>query len=127
MRIFKQVVEYASLTTAAKHRDMATAQVSRAVAGLEVRLPNRLLHRTTRRIALTEAGERYLARCNKILMYVDEAEAEASDAHMNPSGKLRLHSLTSFGLRYLVPIISRYHDRHPSVEVDLTFSLHLPD
>lgn len=127
MRIFKQVVEYASFTTAAKHLDMATAQVSRAVSELEVRLRTRLLHRTTRRIALTEAGERYLARCNKILMYVDEAEAEASDAHMTASGKLRLHSLTSFGLRYLVPIIARYHDGHPSVEVDLTLSQHLPD
>ena len=108
MRVFVRVVEAGSFTAAAQHLNTTTAYASRAVSDLEAHLRTRLLNRTTRRIALTEAGERYLQRCEQILAYVDQAEAEAGDAHARPSGKLKVHSMTSFGQHYVVPMISRY-------------------
>ena len=81
MRVFVRVVEAGTFTGAAQYLNTTTAYASRAVSDLEARLRTRLLHRTTRRIALTQAGERYLQRCEQILAYVDQAEAEAGDAH----------------------------------------------
>jgi DNA-binding transcriptional LysR family regulator len=86
-----------------------------------------LLNRTTRRIALTEAGERYLQRCEQILAYVDQAEAEASDAHARPAGKLKVHAMAGIGQHYVVPLISRYKQRHPTVQIELTLAQRVPD
>lgn len=127
MRVFSRVVEAGSFTAAAQHLNTTTAYASRAVSDLEAHLRTRLLNRTTRRIALTEAGMRYLQRCEQILAYVDQAEAEAGDAHARPSGRLKVHSMTSFGLHYVVPLISRYRQRHPAVQIDLTLSQRIPD
>ena len=127
MRIFCRVVEGGSFTAAAQHFNATTGSMSRAVSDLEIHLRTRLLNRTTRRIAMTEAGERYLQRCLEILAYVDEAEAEASDAHARPSGRLKVHSVSGFGQHYVVPMISRYQQQYPTVQVDLTLAQRLPD
>lgn len=127
MRMFTRVVESGSFTAAAQHLNTTTAYASRAVSDLEAHLHTRLLNRTTRRIALTEAGERYLQRCQQILAYVDQAEAEASDAHARPSGKLRLHAVGSFGTHYIVPAVARYRQRYPDVSVDMTLAQRIPD
>jgi DNA-binding transcriptional LysR family regulator len=127
MRMFARVVEAGSFTAAAQHLHTTTAYASRAVSDLEAHLRTRLLNRTTRRIALTEAGERYLQRCEQILAYVDEAEAEAGDAHARPCGKLKVHAMTGFGQHCVVPAIGRYQQRYPDVHVDLTLSQRVPD
>lgn len=127
MRIFVRVAEEGSFTSAAQRIGITTAYASRSVAQLETHLRTRLLNRSTRRIALTQAGERYLARCEQILGCIDEAEAEAADAQVLPSGRLRVHSTTSFGQAYLVPAVVRYRTRYPSVGVELTLSQHVPD
>lgn len=127
MRVFARVVESGSFTAAAQHLNTTTAYASRAVSDLEAHLHTRLLNRTTRRIALTEAGERYLQRCQQILAYVEQAEAEASDAHARPSGKLRLHAVASFGTHYIVPAVGRYQRRYPDVSVDMTLAQRIPD
>jgi DNA-binding transcriptional LysR family regulator len=127
MRVFVRVVEAGSFTGAAQHLNTTTAYASRAVSDLEAHLRTRLLNRTTRRIALTEAGERYLQRCEQILAYVDQAEAEAGDAHARPSGKLKVHAMTSFGQHYVVPAVGRYQERYPDVHVELTLAQRMPD
>lgn len=127
MRAFVRVVESGSFTAAAQHLNTTTAYASRAVSDLEAHLHTRLLNRTTRRIALTEAGERYLQRCQQILAYVEEAEAEASDAHARPSGKLRLHVMASLGTHYIVPAVGRYRQRYPDVSVEMTLAQRIPD
>jgi len=127
MRVFVRVVEAGSFTGAAQYLNTTTAYASRAVSDLEAHLRTRLLNRTTRRIALTEAGERYLQRCEQILAYVDQAEAEASDAHARPSGKLKVHAMTSFGQHYVVPAVGRYQQRYPEVHVELTLAQRMPD
>lgn len=126
MRVWVRVVETGSFTAAARALDLSTAQVSRLVSELEQHLQARLLHRTTRRLALTEAGERYLQRCRQILTQIDEATAEARGAHLTPSGRLRLHSLTGLGL-HITPLIARYCELYPQVVIELTLSQRNPD
>lgn len=127
MRVFVQVVERGSFTAAAQALDLSTAQVSRLIADLEQHLQARLLQRTTRRLALTETGERYLERCRQILEQVDEADAEARGAHQTPSGRLRVHTMTGLGLQHVTPLIARYAEHHPQVVVELTLAQRTPD
>ncbi|KHL74101.1 LysR family transcriptional regulator, partial [Pseudomonas putida] len=127
MRAFSCVAQLGSFTAAAAQLDTTTANVSRAVSNLEAHLQTRLLNRTTRRIALTEAGKRYLMRCEQILTYVEEAEAEASDAHARPAGQLKVHSMTGVGQHFVVDAIARYRESHPDVTFDLTMANRVPD
>ncbi|WP_394559436.1 LysR family transcriptional regulator [Aquipseudomonas alcaligenes] len=127
MRIFVRVIDTGSFTAAAQAMDLSTAQVSRLVSELEQQLQTRLLHRTTRRLALTEAGERYLQRCRQILDEVDAAAAEARGAHLTPRGRLRVHSMTGLGLQHLTGLIARYSELFPDVVVDLALSQRTPD
>ncbi|MFC0397663.1 LysR family transcriptional regulator [Paraburkholderia rhizosphaerae] len=127
MKIFVEVAEAGSFTAAAQQLDTTTGYISRSVSELEAHLRTRLLNRTTRRIALTEAGERYLQRCLAILDSVSEAELEASDAHARPAGTLRVHSMSSIGQNYVVPAVAAFQERYPAVTVDLTLSQNVPD
>lgn len=127
MRVFMRVVETGSFTAAAQQMATTTAHVSRSISDLETHLRTRLLNRTTRRLALTEAGERYLLRCEQIVAYVDEAEAEARHAQARPAGTLRLHAMSSLAQHYLMSAIARYHEKYPDVFVDLTLSQRMPD
>jgi DNA-binding transcriptional LysR family regulator len=127
MRIFVNVVEAGSFTAAAKSTNITTPHVSRAISELEHHLRTRLLHRTTRKLALTEAGERYLQRCAQILDEIDKAEAEAGIAHSRPIGKLRIHAPTGFGQHYVVRSIGEYQQRYPEVQVQLTLGQRVPD
>ncbi|MGF6573629.1 DNA-binding transcriptional LysR family regulator [Paraburkholderia sp. GAS333] len=102
--------------------NLTTSQISRAISHLEAHLRTRLLNRTTRTLALTEAGERYLSHCHRILNEIDQAEAEASGAQINPAGTLRVHSTSGFGQHHVVRSLLRFRQRYPSVRVDLTFS-----
>lgn len=127
MRAFVCVAETGSFTAAAARLDLTTSYVSRAVAALETHLRTRLLHRTTRRIALTEAGQRYLRRCQQILGEIAEAEAEAGDAHALPAGNLRLHAMPGIGQHYLIPAAATYSEQFPEVSFDLTLNNRTPD
>ena len=127
MRAFTCVAEAGSFTAAAAQLDTTTANVSRAVSNLEAHLQTRLLNRTTRRIALTEAGKRYLLRCEQILAFVAEAEAEASDAHARPAGQLKVHTMSGIGQHFVIDAIARYRKSHPDVTFDLTLANRVPD
>lgn len=122
MRVFVRVVESGSFTAAAMSLDFTTAYTSRAISDLERRLRTRLLNRTTRRVAMTEAGERYFQHCVQILAHVEQAEAEAGKAHARPSGKLRVRGPVGFGQHYLIKAIGGYQRRYPDVKVQLTLA-----
>ena len=122
MRAFVCVAETGSFTAAAQRMSLTTSYVSRAVATLETHLRTRLLHRTTRRIALTEAGQRYLLRCEQILAYIDEAEAEAGEANAHPVGVLKVHAMTGIGQHYLIKAIAEYQQKHADVGFELTLA-----
>ncbi|MDD0842858.1 LysR family transcriptional regulator [Pseudomonas sp. Gutcm_11s] len=127
MRAFVCVAETGSFTAAAQRMSLTTSYVSRAVATLETHLRTRLLHRTTRRLALTEAGQRYLLRCEQILNYIDEAEAEAGEANAHPVGVLKVHAMTGIGQHYLIKAIAEYNKIYPDVSFDLTLANRSPD
>jgi DNA-binding transcriptional LysR family regulator len=127
MRMFVRVVEAGSFTKAAALASVTTPQMSRAITDLEARLHTRLLHRTTRHMSLTEAGERYLQHCEQILAHVDLAEAEAAGAGAQPTGKLRVHATTGFGAHHLAPLIALYNKRFPDVMIELVLAQRVPD
>jgi len=127
MRAFVAVADTGSFTNAAVQLDTTTANLSRAVSNLEEHLQTRLLHRTTRRVALTEAGKRYRLRCAEILAAVADAELEAGGANARPCGTLKVHAMTGIGMHYVIDAIARYRDVHPQVLFDLTLSNRMPD
>ncbi|WP_321938315.1 LysR family transcriptional regulator [Paraburkholderia sp. J8-2] len=127
MRVFVRIVEAGSFTAAAYSLDSTTGGMSRALSELEAHLRTRLLNRSTRRLALTPAGELYLKRCKQILADLGSAEEEASGAHERPAGALRLHSFASIGQQYVLPAISKYRALHPEVTIELTLSQRMAD
>ena len=126
MRVFAQVVDSGSFAAAAEVLKLSGAQVSRLIADLEQHLQTRLLQRTTRRLSLSESGERFLLRCRGILDDVRDASAEASGAHLNPRGHLRVHCMSGLGV-LITPLIARYCEVYPDVSIELTLSQHNPD
>jgi DNA-binding transcriptional LysR family regulator len=127
MRVFVRVAEAGSFTAGAEQSDVTTAQASRFISDLEVHLRTRLFNRTTRRIALTDAGNRYLRRSKVILALVDASEAEAGEARTSPAGVLRIHAPLSFGQIYVVPALTRYLEKYPLVRAEVTLSQRFPD
>lgn len=127
MRFFTAVAQSGSFTAAAQVLDTTTTNVSKAVSSLEARLQTRLINRTTRRLALTEAGLRYLQRCERILEDIREAEEEAGTARFKPTGRLKIHSMSAIGNHYVIDAIGKYRETHPSVLFDLTLTNRLPD
>ena len=121
MRIFARVAETGSFSAAGELMNCSTGSVSRAVSTLEDQLQARLLQRTTRKVSLTEPGERYYRKCKKILADLDEAEAEAGVAHTFARGTLRIHCVTDLGLGPVTNSIIEYRKRFPAVSVQLKF------
>ncbi|CAH0138050.1 LysR family transcriptional regulator [Pseudomonas brassicacearum] len=127
MRFFIAVAQNGSFTAAAQSLDTTTTNVSKAITALEARLHTRLINRTTRRLALTEAGMRYLERCEKIIDDLRDADEEAGTAQTLPVGRLKIHTMSAIGNHYVIAAIARYREIHPRVMFDLTLSNRIPD
>ena len=127
MRVFAAVVDAGSFVKAADAVGMSKAAASRYVADLEGRLGVRLLHRTTRRISLTDEGQLFYGRCKALLADVDEAEAEVSSRVEEASGPLKVNVPVSFGVLHLAPLWAQFLARHPRVELDVTLSDRIVD
>lgn len=119
---FVRVVERGSFTAAARDLGRSTSQVSRQVSALEERLGARLLHRSTRAVSPTEAGEAFYGRCARLLADLDEAEEAVAHLQAAPRGTLRVSVPMSFGVRYLSPLIAEFLTRYPEVRVEASFS-----
>ncbi|RBL67452.1 LysR family transcriptional regulator, partial [Pseudomonas sp. MWU13-2625] len=118
MRLFVRVVEAGSFTAVAKEIDATTAQVSRAVSNLEAHVQTRLLHRTTRRIELTEAGRLYFERCKRIVDEARLAHEQLGDLLAEPTGVLRASFPVDFAVTYLAPLIVEFSNRYPKLTFD---------
>lgn len=127
MRVFVGVVDAGSFVKAADALEMSKAAVSRHVADLEARLGVRLLHRTTRRLSLTDEGQTFHARCRTVLADVDEAEAEITARSGQATGLLKVNVPFSFGLLHLAPLWAEFLARHPQVALDVTLSDRIVD
>lgn len=119
---FLQVAEHGSFTAAAERLEVTKSRVSKQVQALERRLGTRLLHRTTRRLTLTEAGARYYERCAPLLEALAEADRTVGDLHALPQGTLRVNAPVSFGLQHLGPVLPEFLARYPSLSVDITLN-----
>jgi DNA-binding transcriptional LysR family regulator len=119
---FVEVARRQSFVAAAHELDWHVSAVSRAVAALEKRLGVRLLQRTTRRVALTEAGRAYFQRCETLLGEFDGADAAVRDLGTGLSGTLRVSLPSGFGLTHIAPVIGRFVAAHPQLRLDLNLS-----
>ncbi|MDE1568946.1 LysR family transcriptional regulator [Aquabacter sp. P-9] len=116
MRAFVLAVDAGGLAAAARRLGRSPTAVSRALSDLEEQVGTRLLRRTTRALHLTEAGERHLMACRRLLADYDEAFAQASGEHLAPRGVLTLTAPAVFGRRHVRPILDDFLDAHSEVQ-----------
>lgn len=122
MQVFARVAASGGFSAAARQLGLSQTMVTKHVAALEARLGTKLFHRSTRRIALTEAGRTYLDACERILLDIEEADALAARDRIEPRGTLRLNVPLSFGVREVAPALAEFARLHPAVSVDLGLS-----
>ncbi|WP_265942424.1 LysR family transcriptional regulator [Dechloromonas sp. A34] len=116
---FVAVVESGSFARAAEALHVSSSHVSRQVAALEERLQARLLYRTTRRVSLTEAGQTFFARCQRLVEERDEAFLTMGDLQNAPAGLLRMTAAVAYGERFIVPLVNDFMADHPQLRVDI--------
>lgn len=121
MSVFVAVAEEAGFSAAARRLNMSAPSVTRAVGDLEVQLGARLLHRTTRTVALTEVGQRYLSDCRHILNQVDEADRHVARVHTSPRGMVRVTGSVVFGRVLLTPALLALQDQYPEISISTLF------
>ena len=119
MNAFAKVVAAGSYAEAARRLGLTRSAVSKAVMELEQLLGARLLDRTTRRVAPTEAGRAYYERCVSILADVEETEIQISRLHDAPRGVLKINAPMSFGTRYLGGAVADFMARYPDLKIEL--------
>ena len=119
MQAFVAVADQRSFAAAARKLGLSPSAVTRLIAALEDRLGARLLQRTTRQVALTDAGARYLERVRRILADVEEAERTAEGERIRPSGRLVVSAPVGFGRLHVSPVISAYLARYSEVSAEL--------
>jgi DNA-binding transcriptional LysR family regulator len=119
MQAFVAVADLKGFAAAARKLDLSPPAVTRLIAALEARLGVRLLQRTTRQVALTDAGRRYLERIRRILADLEEAERAAESERTRPSGRLVVSAPVGFGRLHVSPLMSTYLKRYPEVSAEL--------
>ena len=119
MKIFERVVEEGGFAAAARAMDMSPPVVTRMVAELEQHLGTRLLQRTTRKLALTDAGESYLQRVRAILHEIDDAEAAAASTR-ELRGTIRIVAAPVLATNFLAPMVAVWHAHYPKLMLDVS-------
>ena len=120
MKIFERVVEEGGFAAAARAMDMSPPVVTRMVAELEQHLGTRLLQRTTRKLALTDAGEAYLQRVRAILHEIDDAEAAAAASTRDLRGTIRIVAAPVLATNFLAPMVAAWHAEFPQLMLDVS-------
>ena len=127
LAVFAKVVEARSFAGAAKELSLSKATVSKAVSRLEARLGTRLFNRTSRRLALTDAGRMLAERAANILRAAEAAENETLSQSVSPRGLVRLAVPMSFGLLAVAPLVPDFLRSYPDVQIDLHLSDEMVD
>ena len=118
MQVFLAVAVEEGFAAAARRLNTSPPSVTRAIAAMEQRIGTQLLARTTRSLHLTEAGQRYLEDCRRILAELDEAEEAAAGSYSIPGGQLTVTAPVLFGELYVAPVLGDYLDRFPLVSIN---------
>ncbi|CAB3772471.1 LysR family transcriptional regulator [Burkholderia puraquae] len=122
MSLLVAVIDAGSMSAAARQLGIPLATVSRKVAELESYLNTRLLHRTTRQLSLTEAGESYVAGCRRILDDIAETERAATGEYAAPRGELIVTAPIVFGRLHIVPVVAAFLAQYPEIDVRLVLT-----
>jgi DNA-binding transcriptional LysR family regulator len=116
---FVRVVDSGGFSAAGRRLNMSTTMVSNHIQSLEDRLGARLLHRTTRKVSLTEIGKAYYDRCVQILADLEQADDIAGAQQSTPRGTLRIYTATHI-VQFIAPVVVEFLAAYPDVKVDLT-------
>ena len=119
MRVFQKVIDEGGFAAAARALDLSPAVVTRLVADLEEHLGTRLLHRTTRKLSLSPAGENYLSRVRAIVQDIDEADRAVSLDTRELAGVLRILAPPVLATHVLAPLIAGFRQRHPKILLNI--------
>lgn len=122
LAMFAKVAEERSFAAAARVLGLSVATVSRGVSRLEERLGARLFNRTSRRLALTDFGQRLAERASRLYRDAEDAESAARELSASPRGLVRLAVPMSFGLRWVAPLLPDFFKLYPDVSIDLRLS-----
>ncbi len=122
MQAFVTTADTGSFSAAGRQLGLSATMVTKHVQSLEDRLGVRLLHRSTRRLALTEAGSAYRDRCQQLLIEIEEAEATVSADRLQPRGTLRVNAPAAFAVLQIAPHLVHYSRDYPEVTVELGLS-----
>lgn len=119
MEVFVQAIRRGGLSAAARAMGMSPTMAARHLTELEVRLGTTLVHRSTRRLALTDAGLAYLDRADRVLAEIAEADADAAARSVAIEGRLRISAPATFGTMHVVPLAAAFRRLHPGVTIEL--------
>ncbi|GAB5097148.1 LysR family transcriptional regulator [Caballeronia sp. HLA56] len=122
IEVFVATVDGGSFAAAARRFGLSPAMAGKYVSAIEAELNARLLHRTTRKLSLTEVGQHYYERCKRILEAYEEANREASDAQDTPRGVLRIAAPVTFGAMHLGDVLAAYLEQHPHVTIEVSLN-----
>jgi len=122
VRVFVEIADRGSLTQAAEHLEMSAAMVSRYLAAVETWFGARLLHRTTRKISLTEAGQAAMPACRQLLEITEDVQHIAAERSREPAGILRVTTSSSFAEAQLTAALVDFQRQHTQVEIVLSVS-----
>jgi len=127
LRMFARVVELQSFSEVARRAGVTPATISKHVSSLEAAVGARLINRTTRRLFITEAGQRLYEHCVRVLQELDAAESELAEIKGEPAGSLHVTAPLMFGLRRLSPRLPEFIRRYPKVALELDLSIEKVD
>lgn len=118
-RLLIEIARRGSFAEVARDRNVDPSGISRAIATVETELGFRMFQRTTRRVALTEAGELYIRRIEALVDDFDSARDDALAVSAGPAGRLRMTATVAFGQRRIVPLIPQFRATYPEVDLEL--------
>lgn len=125
--VFLKVIEEGSFTAAARHLETPKTTISRKVKALENRLGVQLLHRTTRKLSLTEGGVAYFQKCRGIPGLLADADEAARSLHESPRGTLRITTPNSLAVHFIGPLLGQFHTQYPALRIDLALEHQVRD
>lgn len=119
MKTFLAVVQEGSFSKAADKLDISPQLVSKYISALEDNLRTRLLHRTTRKVSVTEAGNQYYQRCQQVIIDIEDMENSLNNLSENVSGVLSISAPMSFGTKHLAGLLVDFQKQYPNLKLDL--------